>query len=476
MQVDHVSGPPKPQIPDAETSNRRSVATTEETLKTPDNSGNGSHPGQRVRKRTVLRAAGILILVIGAVIGFRYFLHSLTHESTDDAFIEGHVIQISPKVAGHVLQVHVEDNQEVKKGHILLELDPRDYQTRVNESRAAVDVALAKRRAAQLNVELTSATSTAGASQASSGVDIARSSFEAARAQAAAAEKKVEQVAAQVRAARANADQALAQAQAAEAEMARVEADLRRTQQLYANKLVSREEYEHAVASGRSSAAQYQAARQRASSTDAQVAEAQSAERTAQEELNQAKAQLASSAAQIAQARGKFAEANVSPERIATSLADLETAKAQVEQSKAALEQAELDLSYTQVRAPEAGRVTRKAVEPGMYLQPGQSVMAIVPPDVWVVANFKETQLSKMEPGQKVTIEADAHPGRVFQGHVDSIQAGAGARFSLLPPENATGNFVKVVQRIPVKIVFDRPPPAYLLTPGMSVRPEVRLK
>jgi membrane fusion protein (multidrug efflux system) len=181
--------------------------------------------------------------------------------------------------------------------------------------------------------------------------------------------------------------------------------------------------------------------------------------------------------AAVAQAKAKLAAADVAPQRVAESKAALDTAVAEVARAKAAVGAAELDLSYTKVVAQQDGRVTRKTVEPGQWVQAGQAMFALVPSDVWVLANFKETQLEHMKPGQEVEIGVDAYPGVKFKGHVDSIQMGAGARFSLLPPENATGNYVKVVQRVPVKIVFDgRIDPKYVVGPGMSVEPEVKVQ
>lgn len=325
-----------------------------------------------------------LLLFIGAIFGLRYYLHAREVESTDDAFIEAHVVQISPKVAGHVIDVEVNDNQEVKQGDLLVAVDPRDFEVRLVQARAAE----------------------------------------------ASARGRLQQAESQLPVARANLGQAEAEVQVAETNAAQRESDLKRVERL--GELASRKEVDDAVAAVRTARAQLMAARRRMAGAEAQVA---------------------------------YTESQV------------KTAQAEAAQTAVAIQQAELQLSYTKVFAPEAGRVTRKSVESGMYIQPGQALMAIVPRQVWVVANFKETQLTHMRPGQPVDLRVDAYPDRRFKGHVDSIQAGSGARFSLLPPENATGNFVKVVQRIPVKIVFDGPTDAGpFLAPGMSVRPEVRVR
>jgi membrane fusion protein (multidrug efflux system) len=288
---------------------------------------------------------------------------------------------------------------------------------------------------------------------------------------------RIGQARAQVDTAIANAAQAQAQVMAAAAEATRAGTDVRRLQELAQRDQVSRQELDYAVAAARTAAAQLEAARKRAAAAEAQVSEARAAQQMSAESLRQTESQVAEAEARLAEARGRLAAAQARPHEVDVSRAQTQSAHAEVEQARAAVMQAELALSYTQIQAPEAGRVTRKAVEEGAYVQAGQTLMAIVPVHVWVVANFKETQLTHMRPGQPAEITVDAYPGKILQGHVDSLQSGTGARFSLLPPENATGNFVKVVQRVPVKIVLDAPPDAhYLLAPGMSVVPVVRVR
>jgi membrane fusion protein (multidrug efflux system) len=300
---------------------------------TPDGHGNGhgvipKAPGSGKKKALMRAGAAALALALGAG---TYFLWSASHyESTDDAFIDGHIIPISSRVAGEIAKVSVVDNQLVKAGDPLAEIDPRDYEAKLAEERGKVA--------------------------------------------------------------------------AAEAEALRAAADARRYEKLFAQDEVSRQQ------------------------------------------LDNAEAASAGAQAAVAKERG-------------------------------ALTQDELNLSYTKLIVPESGRVTGKSVEEGAYVQVGQALLAIVPDNVWVTANFKETQLTHMNPGQPVTIEVDAYPGRTFRAHVDSLQSGTGGRFSLLPPENATGNYVKVVQRVPVKIVFDEFLDArYHLAPGMSVVPSVRVR
>jgi membrane fusion protein (multidrug efflux system) len=234
---------------------------------------------------------------------------------------------------------------------------------------------------------------------------------------------------------------------------------------------------DQAVATARTAAAQTEAVRQRVAVAASQVTESQAAQRTATENARRAEVQIGGAQAQVHEAQGRLASANTGPQQVAASEAQAQTASASLEQLQAAVAQAELELSYTKLYAPDDGRVTNKSVEEGALVQSGQPLMAIVPGDVWVTANFKENQIGNMRPGQPVEILVDAYPDKTFKGHVDSIQAGTGARFSLLPPENATGNYVKVVQRVPVKIVFDEPPdPQHMLAPGMSVEPEVKVR
>jgi membrane fusion protein (multidrug efflux system) len=313
--------------------------------------------------------------------------------------------------------------------------------------------------------------------QASSGLELTQAAVHTARAQVGSARSRFEQARAQVETALAYAAEARAQILAAEAEAIRAEADVKRMQELARRDQISRQELDQAIARARTTKAQLEAASKKASASEAQVAEARAAQQTATESLRQTESQVVEAQARIGEALGRLAIAHAGPHQVVVSQAQADLARAEVEQAHAAVEQALIDLSSTQVVAPTSGRVTRRSVEAGAYVHVGQALMAIVPRDVWVVANFMETQLADMRAGQPVEIKADAYPAMRFKGRVDSIQAGTGARFSLLPPENATGNFVKVVQRIPVKIVFDAPPsPDHLLSPGMSVIPVVKVK
>jgi membrane fusion protein (multidrug efflux system) len=272
--------------------------------------------------------------------------------------------------------------------------------------------------------------------------------------------------------------QALSQVSAAEAEAARANADVQRYQLLYEKDEISRQRLDEAIAAARTANAQLNAARDKVAAAEAQVREARAATSAQASNAQRAQTQVSGAHAQVNEALGRLAQANTAPQQVAVSQAQAASAGANLQQLQAAVDQAELELSYTKIYAPESGRVTRKAVEVGALVQVAQPLMAVVPGDVWVTANFKESQIGNIRPGESVDITVDAYPNKVFRGLVDSIQAGTGARFSLLPPENATGSYVKVVQRVPVKIVFEpnQIDPQHLLAPGMSVVPEVKVK
>ena len=322
----------------------------------------------------------------------------LTHESTDDAFVEGHVVSIAPRISGQVLAVHVLDNQFVHSNDLLVEIDPADYAVKLGQKQTAAETVAANYKAVLAGYELM-------------------------RTKVATAE--------------ASARKAKADAEASAATAKRAEADFERSQELLKENTVSQQEFDAA----------------RAANTSAQ-ADLHSAEENTVEQVSkvdEAKAQLDATEAAVSMVLSQWNEAQTN------------------------VVAARIDFSYTKIFAPSDGRVTRKAVEAGDYVQTGQTLLSIVPNEVWVVANFKESQLKHMKPGQPALVEIDAL-GKSFAARVDSIQAGSGARFSLLPPENATGNYVKVVQRVPVKIVFDEPLPAgHTIGPGLSVSPDVQV-
>lgn len=450
---------------------------SEPALESTQDSPNPQNGRRRPRKRTILRLA-IGLGIIAAVIAIHYYLHAVSHESTDDAFLDSSIVSISPRVSGHVAKVYVTDNQKVAAGDLLLEIDPRDFQARLDAARASLQADEAANRSRSIDVDLTSTSSTAGLDEANAAVAAAQAMVQNAAALAAAAESRQGEAQAQVAFAKAALGQAQAEIQAVEAKHEQASHDLKRFEEMAQSNTISPQQLDHAVTAERMAAAEYKAARSKVDTQQSMLQQAAAALKAARDNVNQARAQLAARRAQAEQATARLTSARSAPAQVAKSSSQAEESKADVEKSRAEVEQAELNLSYTRIRAPMDGYVTKKSVDPGAYVQQGQSLMAIVAPQVWVTANFKETQLTHMRPGLPVTISVDTYPDAVLHGHVDSIQRGTGSRFSLLPPENATGNFVKVVQRIPVKIVFDEPEELakYLLVPGMSVVPEVDIR
>jgi membrane fusion protein (multidrug efflux system) len=422
-------------------------------------------PTRSTRRRAIIASLVLVFLLTGFFFGARALVHAFTYESTDDAFVEGHIVAVSPKITGHVVKLHVADNQAVKKGDLLLEIDARDYEQQVKQAQAALDAAAAKHKTALESVALTRATGRAAVMQASSSVGAMQAQSDATRVRAA-------QVTTQIAGAEANLEQARARALAAEAEVTRTEPDVRRYRELFEKGDVSGQRFEQANAANRIAVANLEAAKKQVMATEAALKQAR-AERSA------AAATLAQSRSLIDEAQGRLEQANAAPKQVAVAQAEAESADAEIERARAALEQAKLNLSYTKIYAAESGRVTKRLVEEGAFVSVGQAMLSIVPDDVWVVANFKETQLRNIRPGQEVEVEVDALGGVSFQAKVDSIQAGTGGKFALLPPDNATGNFTKVVQRVPVKIVFEG---AELekyqgrVTPGLSTIVSVKVK
>lgn len=432
-------------------------------------------PSRRMAIRGVVGAGALVIML---AIGIHYYIKAMYHESSDDAFIDSRIVVISPRVSAHVVQVHVRDNQPVKAGDLLVSLDSRDFQARLDAAKAALEAARSARKSQDINVKLTTITATSQVSEAEANVKTAQAMLEAAKAQAAASLSQRDQASAQRAYARASLDLATAEAAAVAVRQQRDAADMKRSQEMAAQQTVSRQQLDHATATAQMSAADLDAAHKKVQAQEALVQQSEAALKAAEDNVLQARAQIAVRQGQLEQAMARLTSAKSAPHKMAQSSSRAQVSAADVEKAKAEEEQAALMLSYTKIYAPEDGFVTRKGVEPGSFVQVGQSLMAIVTPDIWVTANFKETQLTRMHAEQPVEISVDTYPGVVFKGHVDSIQHGSGARFSLLPPENATGNYVKVVQRIPVKIMFDQMDMVrkYRLSPGMSVVPEVNIR
>ena len=385
-------------------------------------------------RRRGLVIAGIALV---ALIGLGVWWHSTYSEDTDDAQVNGHLIQVSSRIAGQVLKVYVDENQLVKAGDPIADLDPSDYKVAVENAEAALASAKANAAAARVAVPIT--TINTGSNLSSAGADVSGS------------QASVQQAEQQLLAARANVVQA-------EANNTKAQADLARYKPLVAKDVISKQQFDAAVAAADAAQANLAAAQ-------ATQAAANDAVRVAHDRESGAQAQL------------KYAETG--PQQVAAQDARARQAEAQVQQAQAQLDQAKLNLSYTKIVAPEAGIITRKSVEVDQNVAPGQNLMTLVSlQDLWITANFKETQLRHMEAGEKVQVHVDS-TGKDYSGKVTQIGGATGSVLSLFPPENATGNYVKVVQRVPVRIDFtnlSNEDPHQELRPGLSVEPKVRVK
>jgi len=356
-----------------------------------------------LKKVMIIGFVGLIVISVG----IPFYIKSITYVSTDDAYVETHPVQVAPKISGNVIKVYVDDNQKVKEGELIAEIDPRDYQVQYNQALARLDSAISRQKGASANVGLISITSDATAGQT-----------------------------------KASLEQANHDVSAANAEMNFARTDFNRFKKLYSQGVVSKQDFDKV-------------------STSYKVA---------QERLNAA---LKAQDQAFERAKGS----NTVGQQVAISNAQLNGANAEIKQLKAAVNQAALNLSYTKIYAPQSGNITGKNVEKGSYIQTGQPMLVIIPEKRWIVANYKETQLEHMKVGQPVYIKVDAYPNKRFLGRVDSFQSSSGAKASLFPPENAVGSFVKVVQRVPVKIIFtEKIEPQYTIVPGMSVIPEVKVR
>ena len=385
------------------------------------------------------RRKGIIIVVVVVLVlaALGFWWRSTYYEDTDDAQINGHLIQISSRIAGQVIKVNVEENQQVNKGDLIAELDPRDFQVAVENAQAALAAAQAAAAAAKVNVPITSINTGSNLTSAGADVTAATASISQAESQLAAAHGQVVQ---------------------AEANNAKAQSDLQRYKPLVEKDVISKQQYDAAVAAA-------DAAKAAVDSAHANEKAAGDAVRVANQKAAQAQAQL------------KYAETG--PQQVAAQDARYKQAMAEVQRAQAQLDQANLNLSYTKIVAPAAGIITRKSVEINQNVSTGQNLLTLVSlEDLWVTANFKETQLEHMSAKQAVQISVDA-TGRKYDGHVTQIGGATGSVLSLFPPENATGNYVKVVQRVPVRIDFDdlnKEDPNHALRPGLSVEPKVRVK
>ncbi len=392
------------------------------------------HPPRRPRstkRRNLLIAAIIVVLIVAGLLMWRHFS---SYESTDDAQVDVHLYPVSARISGYVTKVNVDDNQWVQQGAVLVEIDPSEYQAAADQARAALGSAEATAQSLNLTIPVATVNASSQLQFASSGVEEQNAAITAAEKQLSAAR---------------------AQLEAAQANDVKTQGDLRRYKELVAKQEVSAQTYDQAEAEAKASTAAVAAARDNVAASEQAVQREQS---------------------RLAQSKANQTYAETGPKQVSSTQARARAAIADVQGKRAALEQAELNLQYTKIVAPVSGLVN-KTVVVGMNVQPGQQLLTVVPLDeVWVTANFKETQLKNMRVGQAVKIHVDSN-GRDYRGHVDSFSGATGPVFSLLPPENATGNYVKIVQRIPVKIVLDPDQNKdHQLRPGMNVEPDVYLR
>jgi membrane fusion protein (multidrug efflux system) len=401
---------------------------------------------------TQARRPAVFIPILAAILigGFFMWRHFRSRESTDDAQVTGHVSPVAARVGGTVTAIKVADNQAVKAGDVLIEIDPRDYQLAVQKAEADLAAAQSAEKAARADVPITSTTSKSGVTSAEAGTSNAKAAMLAADREVDASRAKVESAKARKTEAAANATRAAQ--------------DLVRLKSLVEKDEISKQQYDAAVNADAS-------ARAAVESAQAAIAEAEA-------NLQVAEARRVQSTGVLSQAEAQAKTAGTAPQQIALTEARAASAAAQVQLAAAQLAQAQLNLERTTVVAPADGVVSRRSVELGQIVQPGQPIMAITSlGDVWVTANFKETQLREIQTGQAAEVSVDAFGGRTFRAHVDSLAAATGATFSLLPPDNASGNYVKVVQRVPVKIVLDRgQDTSGVLRPGMSVTATIFVK
>lgn len=398
----------------------------------------------------ILAGLGVGAIAAGSF-GYPWWRYASTHESTDNATVEGHIHQVSSRINGTVANVLVNDNQQVRKGQLLVKLDPRDYSVKAQQAEAAIQAASRQAQAAQANINFASKNAQANTTQAKGNVQSAIAAISTAQA-------AVQEAQAGIPAAQAD----LAQT---EANLQKAQADYNRYNSLFEQGAIPRQQLDTAKAA-------YQVAVAQTKSAQQGIAQAQAKLAQAQEGVTRAQAQLAASKGGLQQAEASGVQTDVNRSQYAA-------ARSQIAQAQANLKDAQLQLSYTNIAAPSDGRIGRKTVEVGQRVQPGQPLLAIVDNQYWVVANFKETQLEDMQPGEPVEVKLDAFPHHTFIGRVDSISPASGAQFALLPPDNATGNFTKIVQRVPVKVVLDSQSIKGFesrIVPGMSADVSVKVR
>jgi len=420
------------------------------------NEGNEGMVAPEEQPRTSLlgrpHALGVMLglAIVAAIVVFSLWKYYSVRESTDDAQIEAHIHPISAKVGGTVVTVNVTEGRRVEAGQVLVEIDPKDYQVALERAEADRAEAEAILRGSRADLPITTTSTSSQLSGAEAGVLEARANL-------ASSEKEITAAEAQLRAAQAKIQENQAMYQKAQR-------DLERMNLLIAKQEISQQQYDATMASTH-------ALRAAVESAQAEAANSEQGLRVAQSHADRDRAK-------VAQAEAIERNAGTGPQQVEVTQSRAQSAQARLEMAQASLDQAQLNMQYTKIVAPVGGIIGRKNVESGQIVQAGQPLFTIVALDnVWVMANFKETQLKDIRPGQPAVITVDAYGGHKFKGHVDSIAGATGAKFSLLPPENATGNYVKVVQRVPVKIVLEPgEDPEHLLRPGMSAEPTVFTK
>jgi membrane fusion protein (multidrug efflux system) len=386
-------------------------------------------------KPIVFLVALLVLLLVGW-----FWWESRHWENTDDAEVDGHIYPISARVSGHVIKVNYDDGQFVHKGDVLVQLDPTDYQVALQRAQADYQDSQASAEAAEFGVPVSQIGSVSQIRSASADLENAQAGLAAAQKQAQAAEAQVVE---------------------AQANAQKLNADVERYRQLLGKREISQQQFDQATAA--------------ATGANATVTARQAGVLAAQAQVQQAQSR-------ISQANAELRNAQITPKQVAATQAKAKSAGAQVERYKAALDQAQLNLDYTTIKAPVDGIAGRRSVQVGQNVQLGQDLMSVVPlREIWVTANFKETQLQYMQSGQPVKVKVDTYGARTWNAHVTAIGGATGAKYSLLPPENATGNYVKVVQRIPVRIDFDNVNSSDFnkdgaLRPGMSVEPDVKVR
>ncbi|MFH1676111.1 MAG: HlyD family secretion protein [bacterium] len=401
-------------------------------------------PGNRHGPRWVFPVVLLIIIVVGGPFGYKWWRELITTVSTDNATIQGRVVAISGKIAGTVIGVDFSDNQRVKTGDVLIRLDRRDLDVAMDQAKAALELAIRQAEAAKAGVDQSAVQAEARNTQAQGGLSLAGTSIGVSEEAVEAAKISVS-----------SAETRLTQAQA---QFDNAKQDYERYSALYEEGVIPKQQFDHADSA-------YKIALAGVESAQNDITIARTRLRQAELNVDIAKAQQLQSEGAMQSARADAVQTDVKQKQY-------EAALAQVDLAKVAVESVQLQLSYTEITAPSDGRLGKMSVQVGQRISPGQPLAPLVPDDIWVVANFKETQLARIRPGANTTIRVDAFRGKTFTGHVESLSPASGATFALLPPENASGNFTKVVQRFPVIIVFE--PDTLgdyfgLLEPGMSV-------